>query len=499
MTTRITCLFMASLLAAGCSIRFGTPEFPEDAGAADTAAGDAVMDAAGPDTAGPDTAGPDTTGPDATGPDVLEPDLLLPSCAELNGECASPRDPVERNEYGCPWGYESDPAGTCPGDAVCCVVSPHCTQAGDGFDVSEGGAGCCPGLQSRDRCDVAGFEACGCDGGSYVCTDCGDGACDEWENPCICAEDCPWKGEKCVQNGGECAWDCMGGGILPFDCDGEMLCCALGLECVGEGEIAEDVPGSPPCCEELEPIPLTQWYGGDGGMECEADDKFYVCTVCGDNQCQEWESPCTCPEDCPYVPMNVCVEEGGQCMNLCPQGGAPMDLPGCEGEQTCCSPDVVACVPGNSSFTCPPGEFCKGPPYACGVDLPIGICKPKSETCVLPGDPVCGCDGLTYQGECLADAAQEPIAYFGPCGDDCVGLGGWGTTTDGSTAACCGDLDAVVFGYPASEGEFEECIYPVGEYVCIKCGDGICGPGEDVCTCHPDCWDMGSEEPGGGG
>jgi len=493
MTTRTISLITASLLAAGCNIQFSMPAFPVDTAVADTVAGDAGIDAVAPDLAEPDA-----DDHDAVGPDAGKPDLTLPTCAEINGVCASPREPVERNEYGCPWGYEPDPAGVCPGDAVCCVVSPHCETAGDVFDVSAPGVGCCPGLVGRDQCEVLGFEACGCDGGSYICTDCGDGDCAEWENPCICQEDCPWKGQKCIENGGECVYACTGPEVLPFECDGGMLCCAPGAECLAEGNSAEDVPGSLPCCDGLTPIPMTQWYGGDDEPACEADEQFYVCSYCGDGWCQGWESPCTCQEDCKLIPTNVCVEEGGQCMNFCPTGWTPVDLPGCDGAQSCCFPNEQGCFPGSDIYACPQGEFCKMPPYTCWLDQPIGTCKPVPVTCTGLGD-VCGCNEVTYQSECMADAAQEPVAYHGACGGDCLGLGKWGSTTGGSTAGCCGDLDMVPFGYPEGEGGDEGCTYPVGEYVCVKCGDGFCGPGENPCICANDCVDIGFDEPGGGG
>jgi hypothetical protein len=42
--------------------------------------------------------------------------------------------------------------------------------------------------------------------------------------------------------------------------------------------------------------------------------------------------------------------------------------------------------------------------------------------------------------------------------------------------------------YTTGEGPFSGCSYPLCDcYVCTKCGDGICGKGENYCNCKEDC------------
>jgi hypothetical protein len=97
-------------------------------------------------------------------------------------------------------------------------------------------------------------------GAPPICSACGDGVCDDWENACNCPEDC-------------------------------------GL-CVEEGESMPAIPDPPPCCLGLILIPpmSPDWFGIVG----------YCTAHCGDGECDpDIETDYNCPEDCP------CVGEGG--------------------------------------------------------------------------------------------------------------------------------------------------------------------------------------------
>jgi hypothetical protein len=146
----------------------------------------------------------------------------------------------------------------------------------------------------------------------------------------------------------------------------------------------------------------------------------------------------------------------------------------------------------------------------------VSICAKEGETTGAQGMPEECCAGLTgiaevgYQGNCSLPSPTGGLLVCSNCGDgicnfetiedkcncpaDCIGgpeCVGEGETFGGYTAepdyrTCCEGLNMTYQGY--SLGDDGKCIMMVDDAsMCTKCGDGVCGPGENKCNCPADC------------
>ena len=80
--------------------------------------------------------------------------------------------------------------GTCQKD---CPESPQqCIRAGEMIsgapDVNK--KKCCPGLKSISISQMGEEGICISAVGALICSECGNGRCEEWENNCNCSQDC---------------------------------------------------------------------------------------------------------------------------------------------------------------------------------------------------------------------------------------------------------------------------------------------------------------------
>ncbi|MCK5283608.1 MAG: hypothetical protein KAK00_09470 [Nanoarchaeota archaeon] len=308
----------------------------------------------------------------------------------------------------------------CDDNATDCEATEECQQlfeknCNDRIDNDNDGLTDC-----EDLLDCRTGSFCGqdpadepmyCYEGDCASTTCGNGICDANETLYSCPPDCRLTKPVCgddICSGNETEESC------PEDCSicppGQVLnkkgicvvevVCPIGhinvngtcvpphKKCVKEGKN----PGKDKqCCEGLKAI---RTQVGDGRI-CSLT-AGYVCSPCGNGECEERENTCNCPEDCP-------CEEGKTYTHICRDG---TEVPMCE-----CSNGKWDCV------TAPENQC---PAQVCGN----GICEgDELETCQedcqcgCPDTPetVCGRNNKTYTNSCQALCAGTHVRCSGAC------------------------------------------------------------------------------------
>jgi hypothetical protein len=134
-----------------------------------------------------------------------------------------------------------------------------------------------------------------------------------------------------------------------------------------------------------------------------------------------------------------------------------------------CGADQQAC--GGAAGTCPTGEVCLRPLGECAADAE-GICHPTPVACQGVINPVCGCDGVTYDNACVAAGAGATVDHEGECGEPegCDGLTGV-TCPEGqfckhADGACEADVQGVCTEKPLT-------CEPIDSKVCACGGIGF--------------------------
>jgi hypothetical protein len=241
--------------------------------------------------------------------------------------------------------------------------------------------------------------------------------CDErtYSNACFAA-----AAGVTVAAEGPCGEGIVCGGEAGDTCDDDEYCMRPVGECDEEAEgVCRRVPMS--CTTQFEPV-------------CGCDDMTY------DNACVAASN-------------GVSVAAEGECESAAQACGG--DEGECDGEQVCIRPD---------------GE--------CEEDA-VGECRDAPAFCPAIIEPVCGCDGKTYDNGCVANANGVTVDTHGEC--DVMGGKACGATA----------------GDTCNEDQY--CELPQGE-----CGDdveGVCKNKPDVCptasmpvcgcdgkTYHNACW-----------
>jgi len=348
------------------------------------------------------------------------------------------------------------------------------------------------------RTDLIASDGARCTaaGGTISCP---NTACSSQDTNCIgakCTCNCP---SACTKEGAACSFykcgatdtgtgtsadaKCIGGGST---CCAGLTCkyvssdstpvCVKDATCTPEGKV--NYFGSPACCNGLTSVTNAT---PSGDLCAATNNGASVCTKCGNGICGLGENKCNCPADCGQITDKgkaKCVATGGgwnysDCASGCVFNTKSERL---NSEGMACA---AVCLK-DYKCDCPSGKYWASREEGCVTNS----CAGENET-ITTSKPEC-CTGL-----------ERKYAYYDDCavGQDCIGTLGRticikpttctpeGKVKEMNGPVCCSGLTSVLncgddntLGCPNN-----------GSARCVRCGNGICGLGENILNCPKDC------------
>jgi len=401
-------------------------------------------------------------------------------CKMLPPTCKDGQELAEVS--GC---YECVNPLTCKEESGC-EAAPECTKEQTLVDSNDDGC--------DDKCECLMSTDCS-DGYKPVDTN-GDGCLDDCEEKCSPAPKCTSEQTLVDTNGDGCDDKCEC--VLAIDCaPGSTAIDTNGDGCFDD---CKTICGAVPECTSEQTLVDTNGDGCDDKCECE----LIIDCMPGWNAIDTNDDGCSddCKMACAVVPectseqKLVDTNEDG-CDDTCECALAIDCMPGWNAIDTnsdgCDDDCEVAGCGGIVGDTCLEGQYCEMPAGMCGADLQ-GDCVTVEKSCTMNLDPVCGCNGKTYNNDCLRRMAMVPLDHTGECKSS--------SCTDGETKEVeCNTCSCTDGAWACTEMVCPDCTTDAdcedgqqcdASGTCVMvlppgCGDGKCNGDEDTTTCVSDC------------